>query len=304
MKEALVLFGQSLGKRQTDKEKIRFINTVAKPLLADNIKVQIHRNPIKRVKSNNLMIGDLENAQYIFLTPYDTGKRMLVPHTVYRPLDDHYNQTKEKNNLLIYSGLGILGVAGLFLTYSLFNMSFELRIIALLLDIMFILLIAFSIMSPSAPANMNRNSAACAITAVLAKTHRNNAAFIFTDQSIESHLGIIQVRNWYQSDADKKTFVILDSLSDGEQLFVVCRKKDTFAARLANEINADIITLSESQIDNSVLSQFKHCMMIVSGSQIDGHLSVSHSRTNEDYHINTKQVEELEEHLNQFVEQL
>ncbi|NCB33537.1 MAG: hypothetical protein EOM64_06600 [Erysipelotrichia bacterium] len=301
MKDTLVLFGQTLGKRQTDREKLQFINAVAEQLMADGIKVQLHKNPMKRIKSNNLLAGDMDHCRNVFLVPYDTGRRMLIPSIAYRPLDDQFNQKNEKKNLLLYAVISIVGVIGLFLTFPLFHASFGLRVLALLLDVAFILMIVFSLRCPSAPANMNRNSASVALAASLAKTPSKHTSFIFTDQSIESHLGLLQVKNWYHEEADSKLFIILDAISDGEQMFVAARRNEKSAKKIAEAIGAEIIELSDEQTDHSPLRIFNHAIMISGGHLENGVLTVDHSRTNEDYHVNPDRIEQLYNSLSAYI---
>jgi hypothetical protein len=302
MKDTLVLIGQSLAKRQSSKEKVRFINTIAKPLLDSGIPVQLHRNPNKRIQSNNILIGDMEHCSLVFLCPYDTGRRMLLPHIAYRPLDSRTNEINEKKNLLAYAILGAAGIVGIFLASSLMHSSFSNRLIGLIIDAGCAVLLYFALATPSASVSMNRNSSSCALAAELSKTPYRHTSFIFTDQCIESNLGYRQVRDWYQKDADQRTFVLLDSLSSGKNLYIVSRHKNSFIENFQKQTDATYVELTDAQAENTALGFFRNSILITSGILKDGQIEVTPSRTNEDYHIDVSRLEHLQAVLAELIQ--
>ena len=196
MKNTIALLGQTLGKRKTDKQKLLFINTIAKPLLDRGISVQIHRNPNRRVKSNNIHIGDMDACSAVFLCPYDTGRALLIENGRYYPCDNHANSQIQKHNLILEAVLGCAAAAVIFFTSGLLKADLTLRIIGILIDFAMALVLLYLITGPTPSTNMNRNSGALALTIQLASAKRKKTAFILTDQSIDSKLGYVQVNQW------------------------------------------------------------------------------------------------------------
>jgi len=297
LKETLVLVGQTLNKRQTNREKLLFINTIAAPLLAQGISVEVHRNPNKKVKSNNLQIGNLNNSDIIFVSGYDTASMMLKPHTQYYPLNADINRKNEKINLLIYAALTIIAIVGMFFASKMILASvFSLKIIGTLIDACMIFLLIFSLKMASSNVNMNRNSAACAVMFELAKHKSDNCAFVYTDQSIQSYLGYLQLADWYQTTNDKH-FIILDSLSAGTELCLAPAKDDDFSKRLAKNLNARFIALNKNEVINSPLSCYPKATLLFCGEFVDDKWTVKDSRNSGDYHIDvdclTKLVNDL-----------
>lgn len=293
LKETLILVGQTLNKRQTNREKLLFINTIAAPLLAQGISVEVHRNPNKKVKSNNLQIGNLNNSDIIFVSGYDTASRMLKPHTQYYPLNADINRKNEKINLLIYAALTIIAIVGMFFASTMILASdFYLKIIGTIIDAAMIFLLIYSLKMASSNFNMNRNSAACAVMFELAKHKNNKCAFVYTDQSIQSYLGYLQLADWYQSINDKH-FIILDSLSSGTEFCVAAAKDDTFSKQLAKNLDAHFIALNKTELTNSPLNCYPKATLLFCGELIDGKWTVKDSRNSGDYHIDVDRLTKL-----------
>lgn len=301
LKETLVLVGQTLNKRQTDREKLLFINTIATPLLAEGISVEVHRNPNKKVKSNNLQIGDLINSDIVFVSGYDTACRMLIPHTQYYPLNADINRKNEKANLLIYAALTIFAIISMFFASKMILASdFNLKIVGTIIDACMIFLLIFSLKMASSNVNMNRNSAACALMFELAKHKNNNCAYVYTDQSIQSFLGYLQLANWYLSLNDKR-FIILDSLSSGAELCLAASKDDEFSKRLAKSLNAHLIVLNKAELANSPLSCYPKVSLLFCGELIADRWTVKDSRNSSDYHIDVNRLDKLLNDLAEFI---
>lgn len=304
MKNSLVLIGQTLGKRKTDKQKLLFINTIAEPLISKGIQVQIHRNQNKKVKSNNIHIGDMDHAHTVFICPYDTGKALMIQKGFYYPCNNELNNHIQKNNLLLQTMIGIFAVIVIFFSANLFHSDMFLRIIGTLLDFTMILLLLYITISPSPSVNMNRNSAALTLAIELAKEKKLHTSFVLTDQSIDTKLGYIQISQWYKKDANQKTFIMLDALAKGEELYVIGRKNEPMLIPLAKQIQGTVLTLTEDEILNSPLALFKHAIMITRGKIDDTHiLYVSPSQDHHDYQIDVDALEQLKENLENFIQQ-
>jgi len=293
LKETLVLVGQTLNKRQTNREKLLFINTIAAPLLAEGIKAEVHRNPNKKVKSNNLQIGNLNNSDTIFVSGYDTASRMLKPHTQYYPLNADINRKNEKINLLIYAAVTIIAIISMFFASKMILAAdFYLKLLGTIIDAGMIFLLIFSLKMASSGVNMNRNSAACALMFELAKHKADNCSYVYTDQSIQSYLGYLQLANWLKSINDKR-FIILDSLSSGSNLCVAAAENDEFSKRLAKNLTANFIALNKVELANSPLSCYPKATLIFCGEMIDDQWTVKDSRNSSDYHIDVNRLEKL-----------
>ncbi len=303
MKHTLVMLGQSLGKRKTDKQKLLFINTIAKPLLDKGIAVQIHRNPNKRVKSNNVHIGDMDACKTVMLCPYDTGRALLIENGRYYPCDNHANSQIQKHNLILETILGIIAAAVIYLTAGLLKADMTLRIIGILIDFAMFVLLLYLFTGPTPSTNMNRNSGALALTVQLSSTKWKKTAFILTDQSIDSKLGYVQVSQWYKDEADSRTFIMLDGLAHGDTYYVIGREGDSEVKFLADAIGASPLYLNKEQIKNSPLALFKHAMLICAGTLTDDHcVMVSPSLDHRDYEVDTERLEKLKNDMAEYID--
>ncbi|MPM52690.1 hypothetical protein SDC9_99451 [bioreactor metagenome] len=290
LKETLLLFSDKLSRRQTVKEKQRFINTVAQPLLNQHIPVQLHRHPNKRVTSQNIQIGDLNHCRLMIVCGYDTASLMLNPSAGYYPLDAARNKRTEQRNLLTYLVLALSALLVIFWLAG--RTEWYLLIIKLACGAGLL----FAVVMPSSRFNLNRNSAAAAVTFELAAQHYQQTAFVFTDQTISSYLGYQQLADWCPPDAAKH-FILLEALACGKQLYVGGRANDAFGQDLAVKLKAEYLGLTPEQVDNCSLKLFHHSVVIFTA---DEHQQVTPSRSYRDQHVDIKRLEQILDVLSQF----
>ena len=102
MKDLMMLFGVTLAKRYTNRQK-RIFYSQLEPFLEKmgyTIKYQQLQKKLIRVK--NILIGDIYKAQYVVLCPYDTPSRSLLPYKYY-PFNSSKNLQQENKELLLRS---------------------------------------------------------------------------------------------------------------------------------------------------------------------------------------------------------
>jgi len=293
IKENLVLIGQTLGRRKTGKEKLLFINTISEPLLKQGIRVQLHQNPNRSIRSNNLLVGDMDRCDLLIAAPYNTGRRMLVPGARYYPLDCRRNKANEQKNLLLYALLTIAAAAVIFYASPLVRMPLPWPALAAVIDVLMIAVIWYAIQAPSPSCSMNRASAACAVLYELCGTPCRKTGFVFADQAIESNLGYIQLSSWFHEEIQRKTVILLDAISDAESLAVCSRPDSALAAELAASLHCRHVILQEQQYENTPLASFPDGILITGGTMENGTPAVANSRNSNDYHINVSQVEQI-----------
>jgi len=296
MKDTIALIGITLGKRKTRNAKILFINTISKELMNAHIKVQLHEKKQLGSKSTNVMIG-VDDHQKILVAGYDTGSKMLIPRYKYYPLNMQKNFASETINMVLYFIL----ILSLFLLYFVYRAYDQVDLIAKISLLVFGCLILFigvvGILMPTSPFNFNRNSVATAILYQLALDQHCDCSYVLSDYTATTYIGYKQLAAYYGNDGKNKTFIILDALSNGEQLYVCAKENQkSEAEKLSKSIGASVYLVTKD-IENTPLSLFENCLYVTSGFEYDGQIIVANSRNKKDYKINIDMVERIKKGL-------
>lgn len=300
MKDTIALIGITLGKRKTRNAKILFINTISKELMNSHIKVQLHETKQIGSKSTNVMIGDCDRKK-ILVAGYDTGSKMLIPRYKYYPLNMQKNFASETINMVLYFIL----ILSLLLLYFVYRVYGQVDLIAKISLLIFGCLILFmgivGIVMPTSPFNFNRNSVAAAILYKLALDKQSDCGYVLTDYTATTYIGYKQLAAYYGNDGKNKTFIILDALSNGEQLYVCTTANlKSEAEKLSKLIGASVYLITKN-VENTPLSLFEKCLYITSGFEYDDQLIVANSRNKKDYKINIDMVERIKKGLETYL---
>lgn len=299
-KTIIETIGITLGKRKSRKQKILFINTISQELLDNGVKVQLHEIKKAGSKSTNVLIGSLEQRR-IIVAGYDTGSRVLWPFYQYRPFDMHYNFLCETGNMFLYFVLA----ASFLLLYPLYRywLIADLLWKAGLIVLAIFVLIGGSIglVMPSASFNFKRNSIGVAIADQLALNQQVRAGIVLTDYSIGTYIGYRQLADYYGSQAADKTFIIIDAISKGDELFVGCVRAQYDEAQHLAELIGAKCWLIEKDIANTPLCFFPKALLITSGKVRNGRLIVTNCRNRQDFRVDLYQVERIIAGLNDYL---
>ena len=179
MKDLMMLFGVTLAKRYTNRQK-RIFYSQAGPFfrkLGYTVEFQKVKKNINRVV--NIIIGDIKKAKYIVLCPYDTPSKALLPYK-YFPFNCSENRRQENTGLVLHSiffvGLCILA----YFTFDHFsNFSTLLKVLGIVV-FAFLIIFSYRIISgiPN-PVNFNKNSASVALVAALAEKTKKNSSVCY-----------------------------------------------------------------------------------------------------------------------------
>ena len=85
MKDKMMFYGVTLGKRYTRRQKEVFLNEVIKKCQESGIKTDFMTKHTKVTHICNLVIGDLKKAKKIVCAAYDTPSIAINPFYHYYP---------------------------------------------------------------------------------------------------------------------------------------------------------------------------------------------------------------------------
>lgn len=307
----MLYFGGTFGKRFSRRQKDRFISFITK--IMKELGYQVRTVTEKRKFGGNsvhVLIGEVEKADVIFVAPYDTASRILVPNYRYYPLDRQKNfKTEKMNSLLQYVLAGVILLICFFMLLHLGfpqNGQMDFRIFPVLVPIVFA---AFRIASgiPN-KFNFNRNSSSLLLISKLASTVKNKkkTAFILTDLSCNFYEGYREIQEFFGEKLQNKKVVVLDCVGMEAPVYFAGRKDSLTSdmerlKQIPTNLDVRFRELPEDQADDSVLYFFPNGVYIFSAQQEPGRLFVPDTRTGADSQVDFKQMEMLQKLLAEYL---
>jgi hypothetical protein len=307
MKELMMLFGVTLAKRYTRTQK-RIFYSQAEPLFNDlGFSFEFQQSQSRISQITNIIIGNLAQAQYIVLCPYDTPAKSLLPYRYY-PFNWSDNARQENREIflqtLFYIGLSALIylVAAQFLVLALWQKIIGIALLSVLLFYSYKLIVGIA-----NPINFNRNSASLALLFSLAQhTQRTKkVAYVLLDKNTGSNAGLkLLAESQLIKDQD---LIYLDCLAHGDE--IVCAHEPASNVEAQKLIAAlSKIELIDHQfedndrIKDTNLQVFPHMLHLCVGEVENRKFLVRNTRSKKDFKVDMPRLEMLREGLTKYLE--
>lgn len=168
--------------------------------------------------SNNIVIGDAQNADYLITAHYDTPARMLIPNLI-TPCN---GVTFILYQILVtVFMLAIPAVFGL-IVYA-FSHNFEISY--LLAYLMLWVVLIFMMAGPANPSNANDNTSGVVtvleILRTLPENQRHKVAFVLFDLEELGMIGSASYRKAHKTQTDRQIVLNLDCVGDGNEIVFI-----------------------------------------------------------------------------------
>jgi hypothetical protein len=295
MKDLMMLYGVTLGRRYSRGEKVRFVEAVAIFFteLGYSIRVQSKQDAFS--STNNLIIGDIKKAKRVFLVAYDTPATITIPNYRYFPFNPKRNLRNESIDVLINFAIASLSFIIMFFLLKDFG-QYELwkKIVTVLVGILLTWMAYDRLRKKGNRINFNRNSASIALLCELAKSYKGkNVAFVMLDQTVNSYLGLKLLRE--EMTGDGKVFILLDCLAKGEELVIVCKGNVNSELIVNNGEDLKIYQkdFDEFQNQENILGFFPNMLYMASGSNEEKQFVVRNTRSKKDYDVDMDRLETI-----------
>lgn len=308
MKDLMMLYGVTLGRRFHEKQKTYFINQVESSYSKFGFPTEIHRSQNLGVTIRNIMAGDLNQADIVFAAAYDTPASSLLPNMRFYPFQISKNLKQERLNFLVRLMFLIVLALIAYFCVQLFGRSEGLwKALYLLL---LVLTVGFAVFFGSERANrfnFNRNSASLAVMHKIAEQCKNNPriAFAFFDRSVSSFAGIKAFKE--QFEFQNKTLIFLDSVAEGETLLVAHHAEmNSSAKKVISNASAIGLTVSErtycgSKMKDNILDLQNGMLYFVSGTVAGKEFYVENVNSKKDVKVDMERLSKIAESLINFV---
>ncbi len=230
--------------RRTEKNKRRFLSALVSDISGMREDVQvIEYNRHKKYASRNVYVGDIEKADQIICTYYDTPPKSFGPYVLF----NRKEQGKQTTSLVLISSILmiLLGIVGtlIYMRYAAdaFNLaSFRTAFIALAYGIYFFLLGKVTKGLTNRKTLIRNTSSVLALLALISETKGNKTAFAFIDEGSFGESGLEALGT---SPKKKTKIFLLDSVGANAPLHVL---GNDFSKEKVSELRIDHPTSDQS----------------------------------------------------------
>jgi hypothetical protein len=307
MKELMMLYGITLRKRYHNRQKAYFRSHISESYPKAGFSVTYPERKHTAAKITNIIAGDINKAELLFITAYDTPSTTLLPNYKYYPFHSKKNEKGEQLNFIVQI---ITVVFFAFCSYLFMKQFLSGSGVAkgayLGLTILSIIGAVLVGRGRANSFNFNRNSASLAIMERIAEqcSQNCNIAFVFLDQSISSFHGYKEFSYAYGDNS--KTIVVLDCVAAGDMILLAHRKGCTKQAKQLIELagkNTLTITdreYSEEKADKNILAFGRNMLYLVSGEVEGKEFIVANTRSKRDIQVDMKRLDKVAKTLIEF----
>ena len=267
LQDLMMLYGVTLGKRRTAKQKYLFAQQLNESLPPLGWPVRVQQREGRFSKIENLIAGDLANAKVVIAVPFDTPAKALRPQKYY-PFHPDKNVQQRGRDLALQCVLELLCFGAACLTFWSGRGTG-----AMLPRTLAALLLAgvgvWLLLPHASPCNFSRCSGAVATAVKLAEdlSGEENIAFAFCDHAVDNY--------------------------DGFRL--LAQEMPTAATVLLN--------YPEEQRQRNLLALFPRGMMLSCGRVEKGEFVVENTCCAQDHVLDLPRMERMERALADFAKQ-
>lgn len=312
IKDELFDFAIAMPKRYTKIQKSIYIEALLKRFKEYGYAFELAKSTIRSKTANNVIIGNIDNAQVVLMTHYDTPTLAYNPKYKYYPFSPKANIAEEKKNSLIQILLFVLILAlGLVMYWLSLNYEGWLKFCLMLLIVIFIVVAILVIKSTANKANITRNSASIALMLDIAhKDNNKKFAFLLLDKNAQSFNGLNQFEQYLEEHKRKikGQLIYLDCIAYGSSVVVGYNQqlKEKAYEIIENYQGKNLIdkSYSETKSNEIGLNIIKPHIKVSSGEIINHEFVVTQTRSKKDVHINLKQMMDIELMLLQYVQEV
>ena len=305
LQDTMMLFGGTLGSRHTKRERYLFGQELRKILEANSwdYSLQLPEKSRRFIRVENIIVGDLQRCKTLFVVPFDTPTKSLLPCRYY-PFHPELTIKDGQRDLLMR---GLLGFFLILMAVPLIWLAFAYRgwWRFLLIPATMLSVFAFFLMKGRRnPFNFNRSSASVAVAVRLCEelAGNKNVAFAFCDKAATSYEGYKLLSKELSPNL---AVVLLDCIAKGDQLVLAHGTMANLKAKRLLEYLPNSTmerTYEDSQVGRNLLSLFPAGMILTSGAIEDGELVVHNTRSPKDVGLDLPRLELIEAALCAFAQ--
>ena len=303
MKDEMMLWGVTLAKRHTRKQKNLFLNEVIEHLKDKGISYTVFEKKSSIMQIRHLIINSPVSAKAVVAAAYDTPETAVLKSYRWYPFSMDKNRRQDRINIVLSALLTMLCwiPAALLLLYM--------NRVSALMKILYIVSAAILLYAGqkflkgrSNRSNFSMNSAAAAAVISLAEEYGKDkdTAFILLDESITSLQGTKILK---EKVPENVPILFIGNIASGSQHMLVYGPKTEikdFDSEDALHLNRK--QLSEKQQSQCVLAEYPDSAMLIYGERNGNDFVLPDAKHNSDYNVDMKTLDTSVEILKKYID--
>lgn len=291
LKDLILRYGIIFGKRFNPKEKISFLRVISKELAPLGYQVDAKLSKLKLATRRyqnyyNAYIGDLNKAEVVICTNYDTGINNFNLQKTYA----FQSQFSKLTYFISVAPFIFLFIASLILNYLVFlpdiriSGFFSISGISAIVStvLLFFLIAKFKSGIPNTKNFVCNSSSIITIINLinkLDKKEKKKIAFVLYDGGNSGQYGLKMLESYAKQIKDKK-FIFLDSIANGDDL--------VFFKPQGSDLNIAHVHFH----DGSIETQLSNYIMITSGHiNEDNKILIKNAHSSKDNYLSDERLE-------------
>lgn len=264
VRDLIASYGVFLRKRESMKEKTRFIKQVIQDFEPLGYKVMGLTEKAKFITSMNIHIGDVSGADVLIVTHYDIPfKKMFENSTLFSKNKWLSSFVSENIILFIIIAFEIL----LFYLGNVFNQQWVILLILLSAPLLIVIAIKKFPKGLRDRNNRNRTSSSIITALVLAhnvnKNNLNKVAFVMTDNEYLNHHGDLMLKKFLDKKNATPFVLYLGPTGSGNCITLSATTKnlptvDKMIAEFNDKFKIERKSLSEMELRESSLASYEN----------------------------------------------
>ena len=302
MKDEMMHWGVTLGKRRTNRGKSVFLDEVEILLKEQDISYSIFEKKSSIMKIRHLIINQPSRAKVVIATAYDTPEIAMLSSYRWYPFNMDQNRNQDIKNLILNTATALIfWVAAAILILNLAKAGTIINILFVLAAV----ILAYTgwrfLKGRSNCSNYSMNSAAVAAVMKLISEYGQdqNVSFILMDESVTSLQGAKMLKEAVSSSTP---MLILGNLANGsEHMLVHAADSDEKNFDCGNDLQLNRKRLTDRQIEQCLIGQYPHSMILTYGDRDSHDLVITDAKHSNDYNVDMNTLESSVEIIRKYI---
>lgn len=296
LKDTMMLYGVTLGKRYTRGQKASFIHYVMDELDKNHIPYQIQDKRSSLLSIRNIIIGDVSKADTVIAAAYDTPSVVSLDKYKWYPFQPSKNKEQDKKIALKEGILVILTLIVAVLSFwnGLSASAVYMKVLLFLISAVLLYFTYRFSAGKAAPVSLNMNSASVAVVMdmILNEHCLDHVAYVLYSEGVTSVEGVKALRDVIP---ENKKMIFLSGLAEGSKRLAVCSSERYVPEEFTDKLrDYTCHKLKASQAEQTLLNIFPRAVILVAGEKENNDFVIKNARTGHDQQVNMEILEKTE----------
>lgn len=305
MKDEMMLWGVTLGRRHTRKQKNLFLDEVMKQMNDKGISCKVFEKKSSIMQIRHLIVNNPAAAKVVIAAAYDTPETAVLKGYKWYPFSMDKNRRQDRINIILSALLAMLcWIPAALLILNMNKAAMLLKVLYMIAALILIYTGHVFLKGRSNQSNFSMNTAAAAAVIKLAEEFGRNSdtAFILLDESASSLQGAKILK---EKVPDNVPILFVGNIAGGSQHMLVygadAEINDINAIDKNDTLNLNRKELSEKQLTQCTLGEYPRSAMLIYGERIGNDFVLPNAKHSSDYNVDMKTLDASVEILKEYI---